>query len=85
MQKHQQSVAVILFHKKAGYWAAIEKYEYARLIDSKSSNSANQKIEIYKSQIPSQSLLFENNYLDKETFSIDCWYQEIVKVRNAIN
>ncbi len=71
--------------KKAGYWAAIEKYEYARLIDSKSSNSANQKIEIYKSQIPSQSLLFENNYLDKETFSIDCWYQEIVKVRNAIN
>ena len=35
--------------KKAGYWAAIEKYEYARLIDSKSSNSANQKIELYKS------------------------------------
>ena len=71
--------------KKAGYWAAIEKYEYAKLIDSKSSSSAQKKIDIYKSQIPSQSLLFENNYIDKQTYSIDCWYQEVVKVRNIID
>jgi len=71
--------------KKAGYWAAIEKYEYAIYIDSKSSDVGRKKIDIYKPQIPTQSLLFESNYLDQETYTIDCWYQETVKVRNVID
>jgi len=71
--------------KKAGYWAAIEKYEYAIYIDSKSADVARNKIDVYASQIPTQSLLFESNYLDKEQYTIDCWYQETVKVRNSID
>tara|TARA_B100001250_G_scaffold358117_1_gene334229 strand:- start:218 stop:1657 length:1440 start_codon:yes stop_codon:yes gene_type:complete len=71
--------------KKAGYWAAVEKYEYAESIDSKSAKSARKKIEVYKLQIPTQSLLFENNYIDQETYTIDCWYTETVKIRNVID
>tara|TARA_B100001029_G_C15061561_1_gene458993 strand:+ start:2114 stop:3520 length:1407 start_codon:yes stop_codon:yes gene_type:complete len=71
--------------KKAGYWAAIEKYEYAESIDSKSASAARKKIDIYKSQIPTQSLLFESDYLNQDTYDIDCWYQETVKVRNVID
>ena len=62
--------------KKAGYWAALEKYEYAALIDSKSKKLANQKINAYKSMIPSKSLLFESGYINTETYTIDCWYKE---------
>lgn len=67
------------FTKRVGYWAAIEKYQYAKKIDPSSLKEANQKIELYTKQMPDKTMTFNTITLQQATYKIDCWYSEVVQ------
>tara|TARA_B100000575_G_scaffold293371_1_gene304558 strand:+ start:1091 stop:2536 length:1446 start_codon:yes stop_codon:yes gene_type:complete len=67
------------FTKRVGYWAAIEKYKYAKRIDGSSVDEANKKIKIYTEQMPDKTSTFQVIGLDSKTHTIDCWYKETVQ------
>ncbi|MEQ9262051.1 MAG: hypothetical protein RLP14_02710 [Owenweeksia sp.] len=67
-----------VFEKKAVYWAAIDKLEYARSIDASVNNKANRLIAIYKKQIPDKSISFQLQHEQGEKFTIGCWIGETI-------
>jgi len=69
------------FLKRVGYWAAIDKYEYAKRLDATASVRANERIQKYTEQMPSKTDIFTEGLLDVPTYKIECWYTETVKVR----
>lgn len=69
------------FLKRVGYWAAIDKYEYAMKIDNTVSTKANGRIKKYTEQMPSKTDIFTEGLIDVPTYTIECWYTETVKVR----
>lgn len=69
------------FLKRVGYWAAIDKYEYAKRIDPQLSTKSNERIEKYTKQMPSKTDIFTEGLIDEPSYKIDCWYSETVKIR----
>jgi len=69
------------FLKRVGYWAAIDKYEYAKRIDGSVATKATDRIAKYTEQMPSKTDVFTEGMIDVPTYDIDCWYKETVKVR----
>ena len=67
------------FTKRVGYWAAIEKYNYAKKIDSLLTEEANKKIKKYIEQAPDKTSTFQIIGLDQTEYRIECWYIELVK------
>ena len=68
--------------KKAGYWAAIDKFQLAKRIDKKSEREANKLISDYSKRVPTKSLWRDNvQNPDSKTYQINCWYKETVRVR----
>ena len=69
------------FLKRVGYWAAIDKYEYAKRVDPLLASKANERIKKYSEQMPSKTDIFTEGLIDQPTYKIDCWYTETVKIR----
>ena len=56
------------FSKRVGYWAAIEKYQYAKQIDLLLTEEANQKIKKYSEQAPDKTSTFQIIGLDQNEY-----------------
>ena len=69
------------FLKRVGYWAAIDKYEYAKSLEPQLSTKVNERIQKYREQMPSKTDIFTEGLIDEPTYKIDCWYSETVKIR----
>lgn len=69
------------FLKRVGYWAAIDKYEFAKRLDPTTKTKADERILKYSPQMPSKTDIFTEGLLDEPTYLIECWYTETVKVR----
>ena len=68
--------------KKAGYWAAIDKFQLAKRIDKSCEREANKLISDYAKRVPTKSLWRDNvQNPDSKTYQINCWYKETVRVR----
>jgi tetratricopeptide (TPR) repeat protein len=65
----QQSLAIL---------AAIEKYRYAKSIDSEVADEAQGRINTYWGSRPSQDLGFMQGVKDGDKVRVDCWIGEIV-------
>ena len=67
--------------KKAVYWAAINKLNYARSIDASIVAAANERISVYKRAAPDKSIAFQLGVTEGEMMTIACWIDEIVMVK----
>ena len=67
------------FTKRVGYWAAIEKYNFAKKIDTSVKKEANTKIKTYTTQMPDKTSTFQVIGLESKTYKIECWYTEVVQ------
>ena len=67
--------------KKAGYWAAIEKFQLAKRIDKSCESEANKLIGEYGKLVPTLSVWKDNVGDPKKTYTIDCWYTENVRIK----
>ena len=65
-------------------WPAIDKWEYAKKIDSSVSEEANKLINTYKKYMPSIEDVFSRpNVKEGGSFYVGCWIQENTTVRIA--
>ena len=67
--------------KKAVYWAAIDKLNYAKSIDAEVSNKANKLIAAYEKQIPDKSVSFQLSIKDGDRICIGSWINECVTAK----
>jgi hypothetical protein len=61
--------------------AAIEKYAYARSIDSSVADEANERIGRFSSSLPERQEGFMRGYKGGETVRVGCWIGENVTIR----
>lgn len=69
-----------VFEKKAVYWAAIDKLNYAKSVDPGLASKANRLIAAYKKQLPNKSVIFQLGHVEGEKYTIGCWINETVTV-----
>ncbi len=69
-----------IFEKKAVYWAAIDKLNYAKSIDGSVSSKANQLINNYKQQLPTKDVLFQLGIKEGDKHTIGCTVNETITV-----
>ena len=70
------------FEKKAVYWAAIDKCNYAASVDTSVKEKAGQAISSYKKGLPTRAIGFQLGAPhDGESYTIGCWIQETVTVK----
>lgn len=69
-----------VFEKKAVYWAAINKLNYAKTVDPAVSNKANRLIAAYKKQFPDKSIIFQLGIVEGDSYTIGCWINETITV-----
>lgn len=61
--------------------AAIDKYQYAKSIDSSVAEEANRKISIYNANIPQKDDAFMRGHKEGDTLKTGCWIGEQTKLR----
>ncbi len=69
------------FEKRAVFWAAINKLEYARSIDPSVANKAARLISAYTKQLPDKSVSFQLGHTNGEKYSIGCIVNETITVK----
>lgn len=69
--------------KRAGYWAAVDKYVRAKQVDPSVADEANAKIATYSRQFPLKERLFFNDIKPGSGYTVNCWYSESTTVRSS--
>lgn len=64
-------------------WPAIDKFEYAKSIDSSVAAEANKWISQYRQYMPSKEDIFLRNLKAGSSYKVGCWIQESTKIRTA--
>lgn len=64
-----------------GYWAAIDKYQKAKSLDSSVTDKANKKIASCQSQFPKKESCFFENIVDGQAYHVGGWINEDVTVQ----
>ncbi len=62
-------------------WPAIDKWEYARSIDSSVAAEATKLIEKYKEYMPSMEDIHQRTLKVGDSFTVGCWIQESTSIR----
>lgn len=65
------------------FWAAIDKYQYAKSIDPSVAEEANRKIGQYSGYFPRSEDLFFNNIGKGSSYKVGCWIGETTTVRSS--
>lgn len=65
------------------FWAAIDKYQYAKSIDPSVAEDANKKIGQYSGYFPRSEDLFFNNIAKGSSYKVGCWIGETTTVRSS--
>jgi tetratricopeptide (TPR) repeat protein len=65
------------------YWAAVDKYQRAKSIDSGVTEEANTKINKYSSYFPLKENLFFAGITPGSSYSVGCWIGESTTVRSS--
>ncbi len=65
------------------FWAAVDKYQYAKSIDPSIADDANKKINQYSGYFPRSEDLFFNNIGKGSSYKVGCWIGETTTVRSS--
>lgn len=66
---------------KAVFWAAVDKYAKAKMIDPSVSEIANKRIADYSRYFPTSERLFFYNLNKGDSYNVGCWIGESTNVR----
>ena len=69
--------------KKVAYWAAVDKYRKARNVEPELAESMSKRIGRYQKYFPPTELLFFHNLNEGDSYKVECWINEVTKVRAA--
>lgn len=71
------------FEKKTVLWAAVDKFQKAKKVDSSITDEANNYIESYRPRFPVKKTIFFQNLEMGESYQIECWINETTTVRTS--
>jgi len=63
------------------YWAAIDKYQKARSVDSSVDSEAGSKISQYARHFPASGDLFFRDMIEGNSYTVGCWINETTTIR----
>ncbi|MBE2245881.1 MAG: tetratricopeptide repeat protein [Candidatus Competibacteraceae bacterium] len=66
---------------RAVFWAAADKYIYAKSIDPSCSDEANRKLGIAAANYPSKDNCFFDGFKEGQSYTVGCWISESTTVR----
>lgn len=66
---------------RAVFWAAVDKYSYAKSIDPSFTDEANRKIGISAANYPTKEDCFFLNMSSGQSYKVGCWIQESTTIR----
>lgn len=69
------------FMQRCAILAAIDKYSYAKSIDSAVASEANSRISKYNGSKPTKDEAFMRGYTSGQSVKVSCWIGETVKLR----
>ena len=69
------------WNQRLAILAAMEKYRYAKSIDSEVADDANSRLSKYAASMPSIEDGFQRGIKEGQTVTVGCWIGESVKVR----
>ncbi|MBI9038952.1 MAG: tetratricopeptide repeat protein [Bacteroidales bacterium] len=69
--------------KRVAYWAAVDKYEKAKKVDSSIEVIANKRIKNVSSNFPDVQTIFFHDLKEGDTYKVECWINENTIVRAA--
>ena len=69
------------WNQRLAVLAAIDKYQYAKSIDSSVADEANRKIGIYSKSKPAKEDAFMQGFTEGKVLKVGCWIGENVKLR----
>ncbi len=69
--------------KKVAYWAAVDKYDKAKRVDPELTDKMNTRISSYQKYFPPTELLFFHNMNEGDSYTVECWINEVTTVRAA--
>lgn len=70
------------FEKKAGYWAAVDKFARAKSVDADVVQEANELINLYSQYFPGSEELFFEGIQDGTSYTVGGWIGEKTTVRS---
>ncbi|MEF8812083.1 MAG: hypothetical protein V5A47_14240, partial [Bacteroidales bacterium] len=71
------------FEQKAVLWAAVDKFQKAKQVDSDIADEAQGYIDSYRPRFPDKKDIFFQNYEIGDTYQIGCWINETTTVRTS--
>lgn len=71
------------FDKLSVYWAAVDKFNYAKSVDAALNEKANKAISTYSKYFPSKETCFFYNIKSGDTYTVKCWINENTRVRTV--
>ncbi|MBS3769651.1 MAG: hypothetical protein V5A59_02025 [Bacteroidales bacterium] len=71
------------FEQKAVLWAAVDKFQKAKQVDSDIADEAQGYIDSYRPRFPNKKDIFFQNYEIGDTYQIGCWINETTTVRTS--
>jgi tetratricopeptide (TPR) repeat protein len=66
---------------KVAYWAAVDKYQKAKQVDSTVADKANNRIDTYKQYFPRKETIFFHDLSEGDSYEVECWINETTTVR----
>ncbi len=69
--------------KKAGFWAAVDKYKKAKRVDAEAAELAQKRINSYSRYFPTLEKLFFHDLKDGDPYKVGGWINENTTVRAA--
>ena len=71
------------FEQKAVLWAAVDKFQKAKQVDSELADEAQGYIDSYRPRFPNKKDIFFHNYEIGDTYQVGCWINETTTVRGS--
>ncbi len=69
------------FTSRVAFWAAVDKYNHARRVDPSQADIASKRIATYSVYFPSLETIFFHGYEEGQSYTIECWFNEVTTVR----
>lgn len=79
--KSSSSCGKDVFDAQVAILAAVDKYSYAKSIDSEVASEANKKIGGYAASRPEKGDLFQRGLSEGQSYKVPCWIGETVTLR----
>ncbi len=69
------------FEQTTIYWAAVDKFQQAKVVDPSTTEKADERINTYSKYFPDVETIFFYSLKEGDSYTVGCWINETTRVR----